>query len=144
MRTHCTDYRVRYSETDCGGVVFYANYLHYFEVGRTEYLRALGSPYRELENDGVYFRVSEARCKYLGPAGYDDELLIVTWVDRLRPTRIDFRTLIIQKQSRCPVAEGHVVLACVDAQGRPSRVPEAVVGKIELCDGPGQSLAEVA
>ena len=136
MKVHVLDIRVRYGETDCAGVVYYANYLHYFEAGRTEYLRALGTAYRTLEEQGIFLVVAEARCKYLGRAGYDDQLELYTWVDRLRPTRIDFRSAVALKGAQRPIAVGHVVLACLEASGRPRRVPEELVRRIELCDGP--------
>ena len=141
MKIHTVGVRVRYAETDRMGVVYYANYLTYFETGRTEYLRALGTTYRELEEAGVYFPVVEASCKYLGRAGYDDELELLTWVDRLRPTRIDFRHLIVGRRAGAHLASGHVVLACVDRRGRPRRLPESVTRNIELCAGPGQAPA---
>jgi len=136
MKMHVLDMRVRYGETDRAGVVYYANYFHYFEIGRTEYLRALGTAYRGLEERGIFFVVAEACCKYLSPAGYDDELQLVTWVDRLRPTRIDFRSAVALKGHQEPIVLGHVVLACLDDRGRPRRIPEELASRIELCDGP--------
>ena len=136
MKTHVLDIRVRYGDTDRAGVVYYANYFHYFEIGRTEYLRALGAPYRCLEERGVLFVVVEATCRYMAPAGYDDDLQVVSWVDRLRPTRVDFRTLVVRKGQRTPIAEGHVVLACVDRERRPLRVPVEIADRVVLCDGP--------
>ena len=136
MKTHTVDIRVRYAETDQMGAVYYANYLLYFETGRTEYLRGLGTSYRSLEEGGVYFPVVEVNCRYLGGAHYDDELQIITWVDRLRPTRIDFRHLVVRKGDGARLASGHVVLACLDSGGRPIRIPEPVTKNIELCSGP--------
>ena len=136
MKIHTAQARVRYAETDKFGSVYYANYLVYFEMGRTEYLRSLGTSYRNLEEEGVYFLVTEVNCHYLNGAQYDEELDIHTWVDRLRPTRIDFRHLIVRKADGVRTATGHVVLACVNARGRPTRIPEPVIKGIELCAGP--------
>jgi len=136
MKTHVLNMRVRYGETDSAGVVYYANYFHYFEIGRTEYLRALGLPYRSLEERGIHFVVTEASCRYHGSARYDDELEVISWVDRLRPTRVDFRTLVVRKGERAPIAAGHVVLACVGRDRRPARVPQELVDRIELAHGP--------
>jgi acyl-CoA thioester hydrolase len=136
MKVHSLQLRVRYGETDRGGVVYYANYLDYFEVGRTEYLRALGAAYRALEEDGLRFVVTEARCRYLAPAGYDDELEVLSWVERMRPTRIDFGSLAVLRGERRPVAAGRVVLACIDEDRRPHRVPRRVAERVEQCDGP--------
>jgi len=136
MKAHVLDIRVRYGETDGGGVVYYANYFHYFELGRTEYLRALGCPYRSLERRGIYFVVTEASCRYVGSASYDDELRLISWVDRLRPTRIDFRSVLQRKDTGASIAFGHVVLACVDRRRRPRRIPPELSSRVELCDVP--------
>jgi len=130
--------RVRYADTDKMGFVYYANFFAYFEAGRIEYLRAMGIVYRELEEQDVYFPVAEATCTYLAPARYDDELQIVTWVPRLRPMRIDFGNLVVRKATAEPLARGHIVLACLDASGRPKRIPEAVAAAVEVWEGPEQ------
>ena len=130
MDTDTIDIRVRYAETDQMGVVFNANLLVYFEVARTEYMRGLDTAYRDMENDGYYLMVSEAHCKYTGPAEYDDVLEITTWVDRVRPMRIDFRHQVRRRQDGAPVAEGHVVLACVDGSLRPQALPAEVREKL--------------
>jgi len=151
VKADTIELRVRYAETDQMGAVYNAHFLTYFEVARTEYLRKLGTAYRDLEAKGFYLVVVEAHCKYLGPARYDDALEVTTWVDRLRPTRIDFRHRIRRKadtpRSADPpapadprgsgaVAEGHVVLACVDRGRRPRALPPEVTGVIEVAAGP--------
>ncbi len=136
MRTHTTEIRVRYSETDQMGTVYNSHFLVYFEVARTEYLRALGTAYRDLEEQGIYLAVVEAHCRYLGRASYDDVLEVTSWVDRLRPTRIDFRHHLRLKGPGDPVAEGHVVLACVDERGRPRRLPKEIRDAVEVSEGP--------
>ena len=82
--------RVRYADTDRMGVVYYANYLVWFEVGRTEWLRETGWSYREMESDGIALPVIEARCEYRQPARYDDEIEIATRATLLTPVRIRF------------------------------------------------------
>src|SRR5512147_374627 len=82
--------RVRYAETDRMGVVYYANYLVWFEVGRTEWLRTTGWSYREMEQDGIALPVIEARCEYLQPARYDDEIEIRTRASALTAVRVRF------------------------------------------------------
>ncbi len=136
MKTHLTRIRTRYAETDRMGVIYNAHFLTYFEVARTEYLRAAGFRYRDLEARGVYLVVTEAHCWYRSPADYDDELAVVTWVDRLRPTRIDFRHLIRRDAPEATVAEGHLVLACLGADGRPRAMPGELRQAIEVVDGP--------
>lgn len=76
--THDTVYRIRYSDTDTMGVVYYGNYMRLFEIGRTELLRAADIPYASFEAEGLYLPVLEAHAEYLAPARYDDEIVIST------------------------------------------------------------------
>ena len=85
-----TRVRVRYAETDAAGVVYYGNYLMYFEVVRVELLRALGHPITEIEAQGILLPVVEARLKYLRPARLDDLLEVSLWVDSLGPASFAF------------------------------------------------------
>ena len=114
--------RITYADTDQMGVVYYANYLKYFEMGRTEYVRELGRTYKALEAQGVFLTVSEAYCRYRAPARYDEIVTVRTWVSRLRPTRIDFEHEVLDSAGR-RLAEGKTVLACVGAAGRPMALP---------------------
>jgi acyl-CoA thioester hydrolase len=118
--------RVRYAETDRMGVVYYANYLVWFEVGRTEWLRETGWSYREMENDGVALPVIEAHCAYRQPARYDDEIEIVTRATLLTPVRIRFEYDATRRQDGVRVADGYTVHAALDATGRPCRLPQRV------------------
>src|SRR5579864_2987943 len=86
-----TRIRVRYAETDQMGVVYYANYLVWMEVGRIEYCRAVGLSYREMEDlDGILLVVAETSCRYLSPARYDDQVIVRTWVDDAHPRMMRF------------------------------------------------------
>lgn len=123
---HVTELRARYAETDRMGVVYHSHFLTYFEVARTEFLRALGTAYRDLEDGGAYLVVVEAHCRYLSPARYDDVLEVLTSVERLRPTRVDFRQRVRLKADGRAVADGRIVLACVDGNGRPRALPAEV------------------
>ena len=83
---------MRYAETDQMGVVYYANYLIWMEVGRVELCRACGFHYRDMEReDGVLLAVAEANCRYLSPARYDDEVIVRTWIEARQPPHGDFR-----------------------------------------------------
>jgi len=139
MKMHALDVRVRYADTDKMGMMYYANHFAYFEAGRIEYLRALGVVYRDLEERGIFFPVAEASCRYMAPARYDDELQVLTWVERLRPTRIDFGNLVIRKADGAHLARGHVLLACLDKDGKPMRMPKEVVDRVEVWEGPPES-----
>ncbi len=121
-----TRVRVRYAETDRMGVVYYANYLVWFEVGRTEWLRQAGWSYREMEHDGVSLPVIEAHCTYRQPARYDDELEIRTRASNPTPVRVRFDYQVVRILGDAAVAEGHTVHAALDARGRPCRLPERV------------------
>lgn len=118
--------RVRYAETDQMGVVYYANYLVWFEIGRTEWLRATGWTYREMEADGLALPVIEARCEYRAGARYDDELEIRTRARRVSAVRLAFDYEIVRRADAVVVAAGHTVHATIDRAGRPVRLPPRV------------------
>jgi acyl-CoA thioester hydrolase len=119
--------RVRYAETDKMGVVYHANYLVWFEVGRTDLLRHSGWSYREMETDGFALPVTEAHCAYRRPARYDDELDIHTTGRLLSPVRVRFDYQILRAADTAVLADGHTVHAALDLQGRPRRLPERVI-----------------
>jgi acyl-CoA thioester hydrolase len=118
--------RVRYAETDKMGVVYYANYLVWFEVGRADLLRAGGWSYRELEVEGVTLPVIDVRCEYRQPARYDDELEIRTAGALLSPVRVRFDYEIIRPADAAVIATGSTVHASLDVNARPCRLPERV------------------
>lgn len=118
--------RVRYAETDQMGVVYYANYLVWFEVGRSDWLRAVGSTYRAMEADGVSLPVIEAHADYRRAARYDDELEIRTSPTLMTPVRVRFDYEIWRAGEDTPLATGHTVHAAMDQNGRPCRLPQAV------------------
>lgn len=119
--------RVRYAETDQMGVVYYANYLVWFEVGRTEWLRDTGSTYRRMEEaDGLSLPVIESHCEYRQPARYDDELEIRTRARGVSAVRLAFDYEIVRRADGVTVATGHTVHATLDRAGRPVRIPAPV------------------
>jgi acyl-CoA thioester hydrolase len=112
---------VRYAETDMMGVVYHANYLPWFEIGRTTLLKELGVPYRRLEEEGFRLPVLEVSAKYLRPAVYDDTLEVTATV-RERPQlriRIDYEV----RRGEELLATGNTLHAFVDREGRPVRPP---------------------
>jgi acyl-CoA thioester hydrolase len=121
-----TRVRVRYAETDRMGVVYYANYFVWFEIGRTEWLRETGWSYREMEAEGVSLPVIEAHCDYRRAARYDDDLEIRTRATSLTPVRIRFDYEVWRTGEERPSAVGHTVHAALDAAGRPCRLPPRV------------------
>jgi acyl-CoA thioester hydrolase len=120
---------VTYSETDQMGFVYYANYFVYFEIGRTELIRASGLPYRELEEMGYFLPVIESSCRYLGPARYDDLLTIRTRVTEFKGLKLKFGYEIIRDGKT--LAEGMTLHAFMDKSGRPKRLPPAMKDRIE-------------
>ena len=106
------------------GVVYYANYLIWFEIGRTDWLRATGSTYRSMEEDGVQLPVIEAHCEYRQGARYDDEVEIHTWARKLSPVRVQFDYEVVRRPDGAVLATGHTVHATIDRSGRPVRMPD--------------------
>jgi acyl-CoA thioester hydrolase len=118
--------RVRYAETDQMGVAYYANFLVWFEVGRTEFCRLQGLPYKDFEKDfESYLAVAEAHCRYLKPVCYDDLLIVRTRIDSFRRRTVGFQYEIINKTSGIMVANGRTLHVLVDANGRPKSFPES-------------------
>ena len=118
--------RVRYAETDKMGVVYYANYLVWFEVGRADLLRSLGWSYREMELAGISLPVIEAHCDYLRPARYDDEIEVRAEGRLLSPVRMEFQYQVVKIADQTIAASGKTVHAALDPSGKPCRLPERV------------------
>jgi acyl-CoA thioester hydrolase len=108
------------------GVVYYANYLVWFEIGRTEWLRDAGWNYREMEETGVSLPVIEAHCEYRQPARYDDEIEIRTTATTISPARLRFDYRAVRTGGDVVIAEGHTVHAALGVNGRPCRLPARV------------------
>jgi acyl-CoA thioester hydrolase len=128
-----TEIRVRYAETDQMGVVYYSNYLVWFEIGRVELLRSLGLAYSQLETEyGCILPVAEARCRYRASARYDDEILIETRPALLRGSVLKFAYKIYRKpnqegKERELLAEGETVHVVCDVQMKKKHLPEKYV-----------------
>ncbi|PYQ79418.1 MAG: acyl-CoA thioesterase [Acidobacteria bacterium] len=118
--------RVRYAETDTMGVVYYANYLVWFEVARTDLLRHSGWSYREMEVEGFSLPVIEAHCEYKQPARYDDEVEVRSGGDLISPIRVRFTYEIVRPADKALLAIGHTVHASLDRAGRPRRLPDRI------------------
>ena len=119
--------RVRYGETDRMGRAYYACYFDWFTQGRTELIRHLGLPYRQLEDSGLFLPVLEAGCRYLRPVDYDDQLDLTTELRRLTPTRMDFTYQLHNPEGQL-VAEGETRHAFLNVEGRPVNVRKARPG----------------
>ena len=128
MSAHETAVRVRYGETDQMGVVYHADYLLYFEEGRTDLLRSLGIVYALMEREGYALVVTEAALRYRSHASYDDVLRVRTRVTRLTPIRVRFDYELLVGERR--VVEGHTVLACLGPDRKPRELPVEVQEKL--------------
>lgn len=114
-----TEVRVRYADTDAMGVVYHANYLVWFEVGRTEFMRAVGIPYTEFEARDIMVPVVDASIKWLAPARYDDQLRVETRVAAMGHARIQFSYRIVRiSDDRC-LCEGQTTHGFITREGRP-------------------------
>lgn len=122
MNQHTIDIRVRYCECDPMGFLHHGQYFTYFEMGRTELLRAIGGNYRQMEADGLFVVVVKAGCRYQRPARYDDVLRLETIVTRVSAAKIEHEYRVFRDGEE--LAVGHTTLPVVDRDGRVQRVPE--------------------
>ena len=118
-RASATEIRVRYAETDAMGVVYYANYFVWFELGRTDWIRMHGVTYREFEEQGILLPVVDAQCAYKASARYDDLVRLETTVTALTPARISFAYRATRADRPAPGAEPRATLL---AEGRTDHV----------------------
>ena len=123
--------KIYYEDTDCGGVVYYANYLKYFERARTQYLEARGLSVAELIQQGRVFVVVHAELEYRAPARYGETLEIETIIPEMSPASITFSHVVRERQSRRVVVEGSAKLAVTDGQGKVTRLDKATVAALQ-------------
>jgi acyl-CoA thioester hydrolase len=123
--------RVRYADTDQMGMAYHGNYVTWFEVGRTEMLRAQGMSYREVEEAGFRMPVLEVRCRYLKPARYDDELAIETSLAELGRASLRFEYRVVRRGDGELLALGMTRHCFLDAAGRPVRPPAFFAALLE-------------
>ena len=128
---HVSEFRVRYSETDQMGVVYHAEYLVWCEVGRTDFIRALGLPYSELERRGTALAVAEATIRYHAPARYDDLIRVETRLTDVRSRAITFEYHIRNATTGERLATARTMLVSLDAQGKPVPMPADVRALME-------------
>jgi len=126
MPSSVTTLRVRYADTDQMGVVYYANYFVWFEVGRTDLLRTLGWTYREMEAEGVFLPVIEAHCEYRRPARYDEEIEVHTEGRLCSPVRMEFEYQVLLKATNEIAATGLTRHAALARDGKPCRLPDRI------------------
>ena len=118
--------RIYYEDTDCGGVVYYANYLRFLERARTEFLRERGIELAELAKRGILFAVVSVQLNYRLPALYNGLLSIDLWVSSISRASFCFSHKIRRKGETGVLCDGEIALACVDSQFKPRGIPEEV------------------
>jgi acyl-CoA thioester hydrolase len=125
-----TSYRVIYGDTDQMGIVYYANYLRWFETGRSEFLRQMGFPYSQIEANGFHFPVTEVCCRYFKPAHYDDMIAIATQLTSVGRATLNFDYRISREADNVSLALGSTKHACVKSSGRVARIPDDLAQRL--------------
>ncbi len=130
MITNQTKLRVRYGETDQMGYVYYGNYAQFFEVGRVEWLRALGASYKSLEESGIMLPVIELNINYLKPARYDDLLTITTILSKKPLVKIEFDFEVRNEKDEL-LTTGYTSLVFMDMKkSKPIKAPSYLLDQI--------------
>lgn len=123
--------RVRYSETDRMGVAHNKNYLEWFEIGRTEFCRQRGIPYKHIEQKGYYLVVAEAFCRYKKPLRYDEEFIIRTVLEQVASKKVVFKYALLTKEERKMIASGYTVHVVTNARAEVCSLPPEILEKIK-------------
>ena len=139
--SNVTTYRVIYGDTDQMGVVYYANYLRWFERGRGELLRACGIPYATIERRGMHFPVAKLSCRYFRPAHYDDLIVIDTRIISVTRASLTFTYGITREAEAMLLASGSTKHACVDGQGKIMRIQDDLLKALEVVLSPAEKTA---
>jgi len=132
MKINEIEQRIFYADTDHGGVAYYANYLRWFEIGRTELLRDYGFDYADFEKYGIIAPVVEVHCNYKYPARYDDIVVIKTNIGKIGNSSIKFNYEIVRKKDNKLLADGYTVNVFVDKKKMKSvKIPSVILRRIK-------------
>ncbi len=131
-KSYSVSYRVIYGDTDQMGVSYYANYLKWFEMGRNDFMRKIGTPYTSVEKSGLMFPVTEVSCRYHHPARYDDEVIIETSLTELAPVSLIFSYRLLRKGDDQLLATGWTKHACVDREGQITKMLPDMLDKMKF------------
>jgi len=129
-RVSTVEFRVRYAETDQMGVVYHANYLIWCEVGRTDHIRAAGTPYRDIERQGITLAVSEAAMRFHAPARYDDRIRVETVLSKVTSRTLVFDYVVSNADTGARLATVSTTLISLDPEGRVTAMPAALRAKL--------------
>ncbi len=124
--------KIYYEDTDCGGVVYYANYLKYFERARTEFLEARGILLKDLMKEGIYFVVVSANLRYHQPGRYGDILVVESSISEVGHASLIFEHEVLRKDSNELLVSGTVKIASVSEKLRPIRIPESIRARFQV------------
>lgn len=131
---HLCSYRVLYGDTDAGGVVYNANYLRFFELGRSSFMREYVFSYREIEDAGFILPVVESYLRYKAPARYDDLLTIKTSMQQISDFSWRFNHHVLHSANDKLLVKGFTVHACVNKEGKLAKLPSGYLARIkEVC-----------
>jgi len=125
--------KIYYHDTDCGGVVYYANYLKYFEQARTEFFKERGVSINGLADSGTFFVVVRQEVDYKSPAVYGDTLLVYSRVADITAVKVDFEHQVKSEESQL-ICQARTVLVCVDSDLKPKAIPQDLKEKISVSD----------
>lgn len=121
--------RIYYHDTDCGGVVYYANYLKYLEEARTEHFRSKGIDLQQLAEKGIFFVVAKVEIGYKSPARYQDTITVLSRVEKVSAASIQFFQSVMKNSGT--LVEAHTMLVCVDKDFKPIPIPEGIKKSLE-------------
>ncbi len=124
MEEFSIEKRIYYHDTDCGGVVYYANYLKYLEEARTEYLLSKGFDLQKLSSKGIWFAVAKVEIEYKSPARYQDTIKILTTIEKIKYSAMQFFQKILK--NNIIISEARTVLICVSNDFKPIAIPEEI------------------
>jgi len=126
--THSIEKKIYYHDTDCGGVVYYANYLKYSEEGRSDYLSSRGISLKDLGAQGVYFVVAHTELDYKFPARYQDIIKVSTRIEKIGRCSIDFVQEIVKEET--VLVKTKTTLVCINKDFKPVPLPDSVKEKL--------------
>ncbi len=123
--------RVIYADTDAMGIVYHANYIKWFEVGRAELFREIGIVYADIEAAGYYLPLSEVHCHYITPARYDEIIVVATEIVYIRRASMKFNYTITDENMEREIAEGYTLHAFTDKNCKVIRAPEDMINRVK-------------
>jgi len=123
--------KIYYEDTDCGNVVYYANYLKFFERARTEYMNNHGIDLKKYHEKGIFFVVASVKVDYRSPARYGETIVDETWISEKSRASFTFKYKLMEKESRRLLVEGETRIVTVDREMKPQRLDEELISNLK-------------